>query len=114
MLMLNAMHRSIAGLLETYGQGAIFRTVSCASMMRPSHLTHLTLFFSRHVAYVTGGLMALINFNFPFSPSFPTIGMCPSGWKGTFVCEPDKTKALEMYKAYKAGKKTEVSVSISH
>ena len=33
----------------------------------------------RHVAFVTGGLMTLINFNFPFNPSFPTIGMCPSG-----------------------------------
>lgn len=57
----------------------------------------------RHVTYVTLGLMSLINFNFPFNPSFPTIGMCPSGWKGTFVCEPDKAKALEMYKAWKAG-----------
>lgn len=26
-----------------------------------------------------------------------------AGWKGTFVCEPDKAKALEMYKAWKAG-----------
>ena len=30
-----------------------------------------------------------------------------SGWKGTFVCEPDKAKALEMYKAWKSGKKFE-------
>ncbi len=28
----------------------------------------------RHVTYVTVGLMSLINFNFPFNPSFPTIG----------------------------------------
>mmetsp|Transcript_18430 Transcript_18430/g.39612 ORF Transcript_18430/g.39612 Transcript_18430/m.39612 type:complete len:105 (+) Transcript_18430:110-424(+) len=58
----------------------------------------------RHVAYVSIGLMTLINVNFPFNPPFPTIGMCPSGWKGTFVCEPDKAKALEMYKAWKEGR----------
>ncbi|KAG1669628.1 hypothetical protein FOA52_010788 [Chlamydomonas sp. UWO 241] len=51
----------------------------------------------RHVAFCSAGIMGLINFNFPFTPSFPTIGMCPSGWKGTFVCESDKGKALDMY-----------------
>lgn len=30
-----------------------------------------------------------------------------TGWKGTFVCEPDKHKAMEMYKAWKAGTKYE-------
>lgn len=30
-----------------------------------------------------------------------------AGYKGTWVCEPDKHKALEMYKAYKAGVKYE-------
>eukprot|EP00983_Pelagomonas_calceolata_P024287 765017-Pelagomonas_calceolata.AAC.1 len=61
-------------------------------------------------------LHRLINAFFPFNPPFPTIGMCPSGeqllaqlqqcsavhkqtgWKGTWVCEADKHKALEMYK----------------
>lgn len=28
-----------------------------------------------------------------------------AGWKGTWVCETDKHKALEMYKEWKAGKK---------
>lgn len=28
----------------------------------------------RHIAYVSGGLLALINLNFPFNPPFPTIG----------------------------------------
>jgi len=29
----------------------------------------------------------------------------PAGYEGTFVCEPDRAKALQMYKEYKAGKK---------
>lgn len=28
--------------------------------------------------------------------------MCPGGYEGTFVCEPDKHKALEMYREYRA------------
>jgi hypothetical protein len=28
-----------------------------------------------------------------------------AGYDGTFVCEPDKHKALEMYKEWKYGKK---------
>eukprot|EP00798_Chlamydomonas_sp_ICE-L_P007252 gene7252-363_t len=59
----------------------------------------------RHVATCTVGLMGLIYFNFPFKPPFPTIGMCPSGWKGTWVCEPDAHKAMAMYKDWKAGVK---------
>lgn len=31
----------------------------------------------RHVAFVVGGLNALIIFNFPFNPPFPTIGEPP-------------------------------------
>lgn len=61
----------------------------------------------RHVTFVALGLNALIYANFPFNPPFPTIGMCPKGWEGTWVCEPDKAKALEMYKEWKAGKKAE-------
>jgi hypothetical protein len=33
--------------------------------------------------------------------------MCPPGWDGSFVCEPDKHKALDMYKAYREGRKYE-------
>eukprot|EP00199_Chlamydomonas_sp_CCMP681_P003928 CAMPEP_0119109516 /NCGR_PEP_ID=MMETSP1180-20130426/19110_1 /TAXON_ID=3052 ORGANISM="Chlamydomonas cf sp, Strain CCMP681" /NCGR_SAMPLE_ID=MMETSP1180 /ASSEMBLY_ACC=CAM_ASM_000741 /LENGTH=97 /DNA_ID=CAMNT_0007095305 /DNA_START=35 /DNA_END=331 /DNA_ORIENTATION=- len=58
----------------------------------------------RHVTFCAVGLMGLINFNFPFNPPFPTIGMCPSGWKGTWVCEADKHKAMEMYTEWKTGK----------
>ncbi|GFH28291.1 uncharacterized protein HaLaN_26763, partial [Haematococcus lacustris] len=36
-------------------------------------------------------------------PPFPTIGMCPNGWKGTWVCEADKHKAMEMYTVSKLG-----------
>lgn len=37
-------------------------------------------------------------------------GLCapvsvPAGYQGTFVCEPDEHKALEMYKEWKYGKK---------
>eukprot|EP00198_Chlamydomonas_reinhardtii_P005266 XP_001694602.1 mitochondrial F1F0 ATP synthase associated 12.0 kDa protein [Chlamydomonas reinhardtii] len=60
----------------------------------------------RHVAFVMVGINLLIDVNFPFNPPFPTIGMCPSGWKGTWVCETDKHKALEMYKEWKSGKKS--------
>jgi hypothetical protein len=31
----------------------------------------------------------------------------PAGYQGTFVCETDKAKALQMYKDWKAGKKPE-------
>ena len=34
---------------------------------------------------------------------------CHAGYKGTFVCEPDKAKALDMYKAWKAGVKFEAA-----
>jgi hypothetical protein len=27
--------------------------------------------------------------------------MCPPGYQGTFVCEPDKRKAMEMYLEWK-------------
>ncbi|KAL6757370.1 mitochondrial F1F0 ATP synthase associated protein [Haematococcus lacustris] len=59
----------------------------------------------RHVAFCTVGLVGLIDTFFPFNPPFPTIGMCPNGWKGTWVCEADKHKAMEMYTEWKSGKK---------
>ena len=40
-------------------------------------------------------------------PPAPPAGMCPPGWDGSFVCEPDKHKALDMYKAYREGRKYE-------
>jgi hypothetical protein len=32
-----------------------------------------------------------------------------AGYEGTFVCEPDNHKALEMYKDWKSGKKPATS-----
>jgi hypothetical protein len=57
----------------------------------------------RHNFTIVGGFMFLLTAPFPFVPAFPTMGMCPAGWEGSFVCEPDKHKAIEMYKAYRAG-----------
>jgi hypothetical protein len=31
--------------------------------------------------------------------------ICSAGYEGTFVCEPDRKKALEMYKEWRYGKK---------
>nr|6RD4_9 Chain 9, Mitochondrial ATP synthase subunit ASA9 [Polytomella sp. Pringsheim 198.80]6RD5_9 Chain 9, Mitochondrial ATP synthase subunit ASA9 [Polytomella sp. Pringsheim 198.80]6RD7_9 Chain 9, ASA-9: Polytomella F-ATP synthase associated subunit 9 [Polytomella sp. Pringsheim 198.80]6RD8_9 Chain 9, ASA-9: Polytomella F-ATP synthase associated subunit 9 [Polytomella sp. Pringsheim 198.80]6RD9_9 Chain 9, ASA-9: Polytomella F-ATP synthase associated subunit 9 [Polytomella sp. Pringsheim 198.80]6R len=55
----------------------------------------------RHVGFVMVGVNVLLAANFPFNPPFPTIGMCPAGWEGTWVCQADKAKALEMYKEWK-------------
>ncbi|KIZ03466.1 F1F0 ATP synthase associated 12.0kDa protein [Monoraphidium neglectum] len=61
----------------------------------------------RHNLLITGGFFFILSVPFPFVPAFPTMGLCPKGWEGSFVCEPDKHKALDMYKAYRAGKKYE-------
>ncbi|GBF93936.1 F1F0 ATP synthase associated protein [Raphidocelis subcapitata] len=61
----------------------------------------------RHNFTIVGGFMFLLTAPFPFVPAFPTMGMCPPGWDGSFVCEPDKHKALDMYKAYREGRKYE-------
>ena len=69
----------------------------------PSRTNYLMM---RHLTFTAVGLMGLIYVNFPFNPPFPTIGMCPNGWKGTWVCESDKHKAMEMYKEWKTGVKS--------
>lgn len=58
----------------------------------------------RHNFLLVSGFYVLMTAPFPFKPAFPTMGLCPKGWEGTFVCEPDRKKALEMYKDWKAGK----------
>ena len=47
----------------------------------------------RHVTYCAAGLMALINFNFPFNPSFPTIGE-PSERAGVVLAAWASTPSL--------------------
>jgi len=54
---------------------------------------------------LVGGFYTLVLTTFPFKPAFPTMGLCPKGYEGTWVCEKDNEKALEMYKEWKEGKK---------
>lgn len=63
----------------------------------------------RHVSVVTAGSLIPLSLNFPFNPPFPSLGMCPAGWKGTWVCEPDKHKAIHMYKEWKEGRASPAS-----
>jgi len=42
---------------------------------------------------------------FPLLTPRPLLPCLAAGYEGTFVCEPDKQKALEMYKEWKYGKK---------
>mmetsp|Transcript_8769 Transcript_8769/g.23564 ORF Transcript_8769/g.23564 Transcript_8769/m.23564 type:complete len:102 (-) Transcript_8769:338-643(-) len=83
---------------------SLHESVPAIKQAIPSRGQYLAL---RHIGFCTIGLWGLINAFFPFNPPFPTIGMCPSGWKGTWVCEADKHKALEMYKEWKTGVKAE-------
>lgn len=56
----------------------------------------------RHVGLIVGGFFVLLHgMAMPMNPPFPTMGMCPPGYQGTFVCEPDKRKAMEMYLEWK-------------
>lgn len=61
----------------------------------------------RHNFMLVSGYFAITTLPFPYKPAFPTMGMCPKGYEGTFVSEPDRDKALQMYKDWKAGKKPE-------
>ncbi|KAF8068391.1 hypothetical protein HT031_002080 [Scenedesmus sp. PABB004] len=63
----------------------------------------------RHNFLLVGGFYFLMTAPFPFKPSFPTMGLCPKGYEGTFVCEKDDKKALAMYKDWKAGRPTPAS-----
>eukprot|EP00877_Chromochloris_zofingiensis_P011897 jgi/Chrzof1/6961/Cz02g05180.t1 len=59
----------------------------------------------RHILFLVTGFYVVNTIGWPYNPPFPTMGLCPKGYEGTFVCEPDKNKALEMYKEWKYGKK---------
>jgi len=70
-----------------------------------NHIDYSKYVVIRHNLMLVGGFYTLVLTTFPFKPAFPTMGLCPKGYEGTWVCEKDNEKALEMYKEWKEGKK---------